>query len=245
MLYVFGCSFSVAHSAINSTIGKGGKYAEFLPIEKTWTDLVSENLIGKTHHENYGLPGCGNDYIFYEFMNALPKFKSGDYVIVQLSTFFREWIFEDRPEMGNFLSAKYDVPQHVSQSESDALSMYTTNLYSEHRLKVIYMAIIQSIYSMAGPLQAKNVKMLILPGFHAIDGVNGNLFEVSSREIGDQKAVDKFYNKNDGDIRYNHLSEINHKILADKIIDFFTNFNNVDLTVGFKENIIKTNTIPK
>ena len=38
----------------------------------------------------------------------------------------------------------------------------------------------------------------------------------------------------DASIFYNHFSEVNHKILADKVIDFFNTGKTVDLTSDFK-----------
>jgi len=238
MLHVFGCSFSIAHDHKCDIIGEGGMNPTFVPIEHTWTELVSKHLIGTTEHNNTALCGVGNDYIFDTFTNTLAKIQKGDYVIVQPTSFLREWIFEDRPEMANFLSAKYEVGLHINQLESDALESYRNHLYSEHKQKIVYNAFMQAFFSWAIPFGEINVKMLILPGFHTIDGVEGALIDPSRREIGNDKAVQKHMARTGGDNRYNHFSEVNHKVLANKVIDFFDNATQVDLTTDFTANIV-------
>ena len=238
MLHVFGCSFSLAHDHKHHLIGQSGEPPKFLPLENTWTELVSQHLIGTKEHNNTALCGVGNDYIFDTFTNTLPKIQNGDYVIVQPTSFLREWMFEDRPEMANFLSAKYEVGLHVSQAEADTLELYKNHVYSEHKQKIVYNAFMQSFFSWADPFSQENIKMLILPGFHTIDGVEGVLCDPSGREIGDDKAVQKHMARTGGDNRYNHFSEVNHKILANKVINFFDNATQVDLTKDFITNIV-------
>ena len=238
MLHVFGCSFSIAHDHKHHIIGQGGEPPKFLPLENTWTELVSQHLIGTKEHNNTALCGVGNDYIFDTFTNTLPKIQNSDYVIVQPTSFLREWMFEDRPEMANFLSAKYEVGLHVSQAEADTLELYKNHVYSEHKQKIVYNAFMQSFFSWADPFSQENIKMLILPGFHTIDGVEGVLCDPSGREIGNDKAVQKHMARTGGDNRYNHFSEVNHKILANKVINFFDNATQVDLTKDFITNIV-------
>ena len=238
MLHVFGCSFSTSHRHKDSLIGQAGKNPKFEPIEHTWTELVSKHLIGTTEHNNTALCGVGNDFIFDTFTNTLPKIQNGDYVIIQTTSFLREWMFEDRPEMSNFLSAKYDVGIHVSQEEANTLELYRQHLYSEHKQKIMYNAFMQAFFSWAIPFGEINVKMLILPGFHKIDGVEGVLADPSHREIGNDKAVQKHMAKTGGDNRYNHFSEVNHKILANKVIKFFDNATPVDLNTDFITDIV-------
>ena len=238
MLHVFGCSFSTAHRHKDSLVSNTGKTPQFVPIEHTWTEIVSKHLIGTTEHNNTALCGVGNDFIFDSFTNTLPNIQKGDYVIIQTTSFLREWMFEDRPEMSNFLSAKYDVGTHINQKELDTLELYRQHLYSEHKQKIMYNAFMQAFFSWAMPFGEINVKMLILPGFHKIDGVEGVLADPSNREIGNDKAVQKHLARLDGDNRYNHFSEVNHKILANKIIKFFDYATQVDLTTDFITDIV-------
>ena len=79
--------------------------------------------------------------------------------------------------------------------------------------------------------------VLILPGFNNVPGVKGNLCEASGTEFNNEKTAIAYYDKT-GDLRFNHFSEVNHKILADKIIEFFKTGKTVDLTTGFKTSII-------
>ena len=235
MLYIFGDSFSTPHEHKSEVIGPNG-IVSFLPLEKNWTSIVSEELTGSRNHVNESVLGCANEYIFHKLTERELSFKSGDYVIVQLTSHYREWFFEDKPHMGNYISTKFEPGVHASKEVTEALEMYKKYLYSDHRLIIHYIAMRDAIILRTKLLAEINVRLLIIPGFHNIRGVEGTMFDASNTEFDCKETADAFYNKT-SDNRYNHFSENNHKILANKIINFFKNGNTVDLTAGFETSI--------
>ena len=179
--------------------------------------------------------GCANEFILHKLKQREPSLKSGDYIIVQLTSFYREWLFEDKPHMANYFTTKFKTGVHVTKEQNDALEMYRRHLYSDHRNAIHYDAIVDAITLRTMLYAEQGIQCLILPGFHNITGAEGNMFEASNLEFDCGKTSQAYYQKDD--TRFNHFSEDNHKILANKVIDFFKTGKTVDLTTGFKTNI--------
>jgi len=232
MLYIFGDSFSVPDAHKNEVMGPKGLIT-FMPLEKNWTRIVSESMIGDDNHVNDCALGCSNEYIFHTLRERESSFKSEDCVIVQLTSYYREWFFEDKPGMANFINAKFMPGVHVTKEQAKALEMYQRHLYSDHRLLLHYDAIIDAITLRTMLYAQQGIRCLILPGFHPVTGVEGTMFKTSNSEF-DSDETAAIYCAKTSDLRYNHFSEVNHKILADKVIDFFNTGTTVDLTTGFK-----------
>lgn len=232
MLYIFGDSFSVPDAHKNEVMGPKG-LVTFMPLEKNWTRIVSESLIGDDNHINDALLGCSNEYILHTLRDRESSFKSDDCVIVQLTSYYREWFFEDKPGMANFINAKWVPGVHVTKEQARALEMYKQYLYSDHRLLLHYDAILDAITFRTKLYGQQGIRCLILPGFHNVAGVEGTMFKTSGSEF-DSEETAAIYRAETGDLRYNHFSEVNHKILADKVIDFFNTGKTVDLTSDFK-----------
>jgi hypothetical protein len=232
MLYIFGDSFSLPDAHKNEVVGPKG-LVTFMPVEKSWTDIVSERLIGDDNHVNDAILGCSNEYILHTLRTRESSFKSGDYVIVQLTSYYREWFFEDKPGMANFINAKFVPGVHVTKEQANALEMYKRHLYSDHRLLLHYDAILDAITFRTILYGQQGIRCLILPGFHNVVGVEGTLFKTSGSEF-DSEETAAIYRAETGDLRFNHFSDVNHKILANKVIDFFNTGTTVDLTTDFE-----------
>ena len=232
MLYIFGDSFSVPDAHKDEVIGPKGLMT-FMPLEKNWTRIVSESIIGDDNHVNDAVLGCSNEYILHTLRDRESSFKSGDRVIIQLTSYYREWFFEDKPGMANFINAKFIPGVHVTKEQANALEMYKRHLYSDHRLLLHYDAILDAINFRTMLYAQQGIRCLVLPGFHNVIGVEGTMFKTSSSEF-DSEETAAIYRAETGDLRYNHFSEVNHKILADKVIDFFNTGKTVDLTSDFK-----------
>jgi hypothetical protein len=240
MLYIFGDSFSVPHEHRDEIQGPTG-LVKFLPLEKNWTSIVNEQLNGSVDHINDSIIGCSNEYIFHKLRERESSFKTNDCVIIQLTSYFREWFFEDKPHMANYLNAKFIPGVHVTKEQNEALEMYKRHLYSNHRCALQYDAIVGAINFRTRLYGECGIRCLILPGFHDIQGVTGNMFDASNFEFDCGETSQAYYQK--GDLRFNHFSEVNHKILADKVIEFFNTGETVDFTTDFKTGIYTEDTI--
>jgi hypothetical protein len=241
MLYIFGDSFSVPDAHKNEVIGPKG-LVTFMPLEKNWTRIVSENIIGNDNHVNDAVLGCSNEYILHTLRTRESLFKTGDCVIIQLTSYYREWFFEDKPGMANFINAKWVPGVHVTKEQAKALELYQRYLYSDHRLLLHYDAILDAITFRTMLYGQQGIRCLVLPGFHTVAGVEGTLFKASSSEF-DSEETAAIYRAETSDLRYNHFSEVNHKILADKVLKFFNTGETVDLTSDFKTGMYTKDTI--
>jgi len=89
-----------------------------------------------------------------------------------------------------------------------------------------------------------NAQIAILPGFENIKGMHtciGSLYDVDWKEHDSNDSNQKqiFLDKHDNyDPKDCHLHEHNHVILAEKLYDYFQYQQPIDLTKGFRENII-------
>ena len=130
----------------------------------------------------------------------------------------------------------------LSSDSTKCYSAYGKHLNHEKADHAIYMACLYAT-TYIGKMLGENggdvdggIKVLILPGFHDIAGVEGTLGNVCFGEFDGQESQDQFY-KTTRDNRWNHMTEINHTILADKVLDFFEDFTMVDLTTDFEKAI--------
>ena len=245
MLYVFGDSFSHDIKDFNSSneIRKQGKeFPNFMPLENNWVNLVAKQLTGTTDQVNDSMAGCANEFIFHRLMARMSEIKEGDCVIICFTAENRRWLVERCPHLSNWAASKIDpdVEGGVTKDEHKAIEQYARHLHSDIAANSIYNSIIWATVHAATSLEPQGVKVLLLPGFHPINGVYGTLTEASFSEFDSDKTRSKFY-KQTNDSRWNHFSEENHQILADKVCKFFTDFESVDLTTGFKTSIYTKN----
>ena len=243
MLHIFGDSFSIPHAHMKEVFGPNKTEVTYLPLEKSWTTLVSD-AISKDPHANYAILGCSNDYIYQQLREKEATFKSGDCVIIQLTNLYREWFFENKPYMAVHMATEMTPGVDITEQEYAALEMYKRHLYSERRLVLHYHTLLDALSLRTKFYGEQNIKCLILPGFHNIQGVEGNLCEASGLEF-DSERTSMEYHQKTGDNRFNHFSEVNHKILADKIINFFNTGSIIDLTSGFKTSIMTKEILEK
>ena len=236
MLYVFGDSFSIPQEHMNEVFGPDGKDVQFLPLEKTWTTIVNENINEGSEYVNDAVLGCSNAYIYYRLVERESLFKEGDFVIIQLTSVHREWFFEDKPYMAIQLATKITPGIDVTEEQYQALEMYKRHLYFDRRSLIHYSMFLDSLAHKVRVYGERGIRCLILPGFDNVPGVKGNLTETSGLEFDREKTAMTYYKKT-GDMRFNHFSEVNHKILADKIIEFFNTGRLVDLKTGFQTGI--------
>lgn len=241
MLYVFGDSYSCDSKYYNSVNNE--RIHKFFPLEKNWTSILSEKLTGNVEHVNESVVGCANEFIFHRLMTRMSEFKQGDHVVVSTTSVNRRWLLEHRPDVAlHRATSNIDVEPGITKEERAAILQYTKYLHSDIAAESIHDAIFWATVHTAQSVENLGVKFLIIPGFKNMPGVNGNLFDLSNSEFDNPETFDKFH-KRAPDLRWNHLTEVNHKILASKVFDFFTGNKMIDLTAGFQKNIYTKNNI--
>jgi hypothetical protein len=241
MLYVFGDSFSSPHEQLTQITNSNQSGYSYQSLEMNWCGIVSKELNGSATHINDAILGCPNEYIYQGLLRRFNEMQVGDQVIVQLSSYDRQWFIEDKPHLSNFESTVVSRTEIPKQTQK-AIDMFYKNLYFEERYKIIYQAFVSAMFSAGVMLDRKGVKLLIIPGFHDISGIVGTLGNISFNEFDGEETMGLFYTKT-ADSRYNHLTERNHKTLADKVVKYFTAGEMIDLTTGFETSIYTKNNI--
>lgn len=250
MLWVFGDSFSTHTDLIteaNNSRTFDGKFPPIEPIEKNWTQQVSELVTGNKKYNNFSVAGCANEYIYHIYSEQCTGFKSGDYVLICLTAKNRRWLFEDFPHFSNWTNCDVDRntgdTKKIKKEQWKAMENYGKYLHHDTLDNTIYDSIIWALMMRAYELMQMNVKFLMLPGFHEKFGCDGILNDICNNEFSSQEVLEEYYLKTT-DNRWNHMSEVNHKILANKVSDFFLDKNHqIDLTQGFEKNIITKDNI--
>lgn len=236
MLWVFGDSYSV-----DSTFMKNNPdYSQFIwEPDNCWVEKLAEKLYGDKHQRKiFAEYGVSNDWIFHSVTEQFDNIKPNDYVIVQLSSSSRKWFFEDRPKCSNILSTAFRVGEDISKEEDKAIKMYGKYLHNLNLDDIIYKSYVLSLEYIALFFRQNDVKMIVLPGFHDVNGVKGNLGDICFNEFADEKSRTMFYDGGTVDPRMNHITPDNHEILAEKIYRFFEHGETVDLTSGFKLKVL-------
>lgn len=220
-LWIFGDSYSI------ETLAQDKTYHNHY--EENWIDHLSDGLNEKdvrvcSEH------GASNDFIFAFFLQHANDFKSGDHVVVQLTSPSRKWFFEKEPYLSNILQSD----GYTNNEQKKAVETYLATLQNDNLDNIQYTAYIYALQFIIST--RTDVKTLLLPGFAPIPGVIGDLTtNVCNYELANPA---KFFDLNQGqDPRLNHMSPKNHKILGDKILDYFKNNTVVDLTKDFIGNL--------
>jgi len=220
-LWVFGDSFSTVSP---ENLGYN-----------TWPELVAKEL-QVDQYINHADHGVSNDYIFYQLTSHAANMQAGDYVIIQLTNKNRQWFFENQHHLANFHIL--DFEKQVTNDQEHAVKEYIKHLQNDSLDDIRYTQLILSLMYISN--SARHLRILILPGFTEIDGINGTLMEVCDKEFKSVSIVNKWY-KEQGyiDSRINHMSKNNHAILAEKIISFFKTGKTIDLKTGFEQEFLE------
>jgi hypothetical protein len=223
MLWTFGDSFSLPRYHINQ-----GKDIDY-PL---WLEIIGSNL-NEEKYFNAAEWGVSNEYILDSFQQQYSNISKDDYVIVQLTSSYRQWFFPDKPDLGNYYINNID--RYISNDEYNAVKHYISYLRNEQVDQIRYKSIEYCLKYIA---IKSSFKMLILPGFDPVDDINGTLLNVCDSEFVDKQARDTWYKKHGSDPRANHMSPDNHIVLADKISNYFRHGIIPDLSQGFAKGIL-------
>ena len=226
-LHVYGDSFSIPNSP---TTG----------ITNTWNEIVSTAL--DLENVNYAEVGVANEWIYGQVIDSAPKWEAGDHIIIQLTAPWRDWLLEDVPEVSNIAHCNItDDYDRVDKNIIKAMDYFLRYLYNPTKYIIQYNMVFNALNFIA--CNNLDKKILILPGFHPLHNIKGTLAEICYKEFDSQDTAELFYDKYSPDIRINHFTEANHKILGNRVLDFFQTGQPPDLANGYCEKIITKETI--
>lgn len=239
-LFVVGDSFSAP----------GGSFVpQGFDSPNTWIEQVADRM--NLELVNDSLIGCALDYQWLQIHKWLDQdLNPTDRIIVVLTDPWRYWYFNDLPEASN--TSIVDLKDFISPEKIDAVEKFILHI---QRIDLIAMACIHRLAWLDRTVQERGLaKPLVIKAFDQTNGeaefyknyviAKGNLHHnIQRKEYIGYKSKDKNYNFSGEllkgiDPRYNHMCLRNHKVLADKVVDFFQNDIQVDLETGFHEEII-------
>lgn len=204
-----------------------------------WYKILAEKL-GVERVMNRGESGIANTRIAELFWNDIHDHQPEDFVLSQLTESSRIWFFEDRPDLSNWQNMLlfFNV---ISKEQKNAVEQYLKYLDNAKRDYAIDRSIGFSL------MAASRARSRVFSAFDEIPGQKGTLLEVSVKEFPGDSYQEQFeilskvsQKEGYGDYRINHLSKVNHQILADKLYNWFTLDNEpLDFSTNFKEKIIQ------
>lgn len=243
-LYVFGDSFASIETDPTMSVD-----AREQLVAKTWSMLLSKKL--GVELKNYGISGSSLEYTYYKFNQLRADLKEDDVVVIVLTDSLRKWIIQDRPGTSSLTAfethdvdpklKKYAQWYFVNVLNAEIEEMHLHNfLYAVHvttahlKVKPLFICAFDKISRGHWAVDVNEVDRI-----HVNNFAIGSLWEVSSNEIKHSSNEISVRTNLKKEFRMNHLTDVQHPILTDKILNYIHHGTIVDLTTGFVKNIYK------
>ena len=201
-----------------------------------WISMIADELDIKDV-QNKGISGSSLTYTYMAYDRA--NIQTDDYVIIALTNLQRQYFFLDRPEISE-PNKRYKFPPKVTC----AMDFYFSFLYHDETQQV---QLVNFLHRLQHDTEKKNLKVILFNAFDTTEFISNlflpNLYIVSNNfldiavnevEIDYNNFIKQFHFIPDP--RLNHLCLSNHKILANKVIDYLIN-NQPNTLDNFKSNI--------
>lgn len=233
-IWIFGDSFANDHYKGDPVL-----------LEQQWHRIIGRELDMLV--ENRARSGTSLDWLYYQWHQTAPRIDQKDVVIIAVTSTNRRWLLKDQPHFSSPISLANGVyDQHIGRNEKQALEQYFR--YLHHDLMV--PALIRNwLYSLQCIAREKSLRVLLLPAFdttHQMIADAGDLGSEVALAQGDLMSVSQAeYLPHlqgrvifDQDGRNNHLLPVNHRVLVDKIKQWYSSAAAPDLKQGFHESLL-------
>lgn len=211
-----------------------------------WTRQLAEKF-QVAESLNCSLPGSANDWILHNLEKRIPEFKSGDYVLVVLTSIYRQWFVESVPQAGNYQELVWEKSQFsVDKRAQEAMEMYKVYLQRDsldlQRFKH------QMAWLSLTAMKYKDVKFILIPAFphsvfdlteYGLMKTEGSLSDISYGEFVSDKETNMWYSLGI-DPKISHMIRDNHDILADRVYSAVENNTVLDLKTGFHKEFLSS-----
>ena len=207
----------------------GDSYAEDRRLDYQWfRQLPAQRIINRAQ------AGAANDYIAHTLEQDLAQHDSDDLVVVCTTHHSRQWFFESKPQLGNYLGIQ-DLEQQTDPMVFQTLKQYVLHLHHPLMDEIRGRAYTSLFLELARRTPAH---ALVIPGFDSVNTVTGVLTDITHGEFTNGGTFDNYYVNikkrwgSDEDPRANHMMPNNHTVLAQKILAHLQG-DDLDLTQGF------------
>ena len=213
----------------------GDSYANDEPTHQQWF-----KQLGYTAVVNRARAGAANDYIAHQLWSDRELHTENDCVLVVATHNSRQWFFEDRPEIGNYLGIQ-DLEQQTTAQEFTALRQYVTHLLNPLQDTARGRAYWSYFNDCVAHSPAQG---LVIPGFDTAESVTGVLTDITAGEFTNGGTLENYYENivrvwgTPEDPRANHMMPENHTVLAQKIRAALEG-EHLDLTKGFHQDCLE------
>jgi hypothetical protein len=223
-----------------------------LKCEYLWQLSVASEL--KRDLVSIAANGAACNWLISKLLYAESGINDDDLVVLIVPYWERICIWPQSPDLTS-LACLDSLGKHElsnakwkphTKTEQQAFESYFLHLKNDNFILSLYAALMHWINSIGSRLKQKP---LILFGFESeystvhlnnCDIATGSLFDVCIKEF---KSIDTWYDIIENtpfvDLRICHLSECNHRILAQKLIEYYTSGTVPDLTQGFQQFFIE------
>ena len=227
---IFGDSFAAEYDSEHKFMGETGKF---------WYDLLEEEM--NEAIENYAVSGTGPYTAFEIFYDKYEKNLIKDKIIFVLSCQYRLPIDNPSPSIKYNQPVCLDILQGAKNTILDSLEyeiFYTHKIFKEE----IFRANLKNIYFLKTLSQLKKIKIMVFLGFgfnkdkvhdyvdlvnlYELKNLNDDFFRISLKPLFEVSLEESIHEKDYDDSinsRPNHLSFCNHRVLTNKVLNFFNN----------------------
>jgi len=215
----------------------GDSFAVDWGVDWSWPRLTAPAL-GVSRSVNQAQAGCANTYTLSRFRSD--PHQPGDTVVVCVTESTRHWFIEQEPALANYQTILHSQESLQFQKQHPQQHSAIVSYYEQlQRTDLDDLALECQVSWLWDQALQRGVRLLLMPGFdHSLtrphDAVQfkGSLNSVCMNEFVSDRDRIQWYNQGI-DTRANHLSRVNHEILAAKIIAAVREGIPVDLTEGF------------
>ena len=195
---------------------------------------------------NTGKGGASNEYIIEKFFDTVEQIKENDIVIFLPTWHGRRWLIEELPALSAYMNlTKFigGVAGHGRELSEEEISycaevfLKSLDSFEERKSKVYIKMMLSTLSEYQRKIGFKSIVVNTFAENEKYDNfinTSGRLYLVNGGEFADIKN----FHENYRDFRINHLSLVNHAILAEKIIKAIESGEDIDLNSDFKEKIV-------
>jgi hypothetical protein len=208
-----------------------------------YLSMIAKEL--NLNQQNYAWPGSSLDYSSVQINKTMNSWTEKDVVILVLTEVLRVWERWEHKDHGTKHFKGRHIPESAILDMKDSKgsrgledmplqpTIQINTSLRNHLIRVLSYANVRAMVVLDGFKNKANSSIDIPDNITYSD--KGYLMEVSIKE---PKGWFNF-TTNGPDWRNNHLSEVNHPILAEKVCNAVKNGTNIDLSTGFEADIFR------
>ena len=221
----------------------GDSFAVDWKVEWGWQRLLTAGLPDVDRVVNQACAGCSNDWIARTFRDDAQQ--PGDYVVLMPTESSRQGFWKDRPHLSNLPSIvdTKDAAELKRQEPEKYQAVLDYFIYLQDH-KVDELRLEHFGYAVRVLMIERELNLRVIPSFLTnwnytdLVFVNGNMtFSVCDQEFTSKHEMDLWYAQSI-DTRANHMTQHNHRVFADKLLNSFHNGQPIDLETDFKRHML-------